>query len=91
MCIDCKNVACCRDGACPVCTVGQVGAGRGIRVVETGHAASLPDGTGDGTGRNRDRTGTGAGTGRRVVRWLKRFANPNVGNARRMNNGFFDN
>ena len=69
-----------------------------VVVVETWHAASLPDGTGteqgwnrDGTGRNRNRDGTGTGAGRRVVRWLKRFANPNVGNARRMNNGFFDN
>ena len=65
----------CRDVACRVST----GRNR--------------DGTGTEQGRNRDGTGTGAGTGagRRVVRWLKRFANPNVGNARRMNNGFFDN
>ena len=64
-----------------------------VVVVETWHAASLPDGTGTEQGRNRNgtETGTGTGAGCGVVRWLKRFANPNVGNARRMNNGFFDN
>ena len=44
-----------RDGACPVCTVGQVGAGRGIGVVETGHPPSLPDRTGTEQGWNRNR------------------------------------
>ena len=53
-----------RDGACPVCTVGQVGAGRGIGVVETGHSPSLPDRTGTEQGWNRNRTGTEQGWNR---------------------------
>ena len=76
MCIDCNDAGCCWGlffwgfvFAVVVFAVVVIA----VVVVETWHAASLPDGTGDGTGRNRgwnrtepgrnrDGTGTGAGT-----------------------------
>ena len=66
MCIDCNDAGCCWGLffwgfvfavvviAVVVFAVVVVAV---VVVVETWHAASLPDGTGDGTGRNRDGTG----------------------------------